>query len=70
VESAFGGIVLLLVMIVAVFFMSRFMGGPKMICTRCNGSGQVDEKWPDPSQPGGWHKLEGTCPKCKGKGKV
>jgi len=41
-----------------------------MVCTRCEGSGQVDERWPDPSAPGGWHVVSGTCPKCKGAGKV
>ena len=50
--------------------MSRFMNRPRLKCTRCEGTGQVDEKWPDPSEPGGWHRVEGTCPKCKGKGKV
>jgi DnaJ-class molecular chaperone len=64
------GVVFLILMVVAVFVMSRFMGGPRMVCTRCQGTGQVDERWPDPSKPGGWHKLEGKCPKCKGKGKV
>jgi hypothetical protein len=70
VEGIFSGALLLIVMIAAVFFMSRFMGGPRMQCTRCQGTGQVNERWPDPSQPGGWHRLEGKCPKCKGKGKV
>ena len=37
-------------------------------CTRCDGTGQVAERWPDPKEPGGWHIVEGTCPKCKGKG--
>jgi DnaJ-class molecular chaperone len=41
-----------------------------MVCTRCDGTGQVNERWPDPSEPSGWHRVEGTCPKCKGKGKV
>ena len=66
----FSGIGLLVVMVAAVFIMSKFMGGPRMRCTRCQETGYVNEKWPDPSQPGGWHKLEGKCPKCKGKGKV
>ena len=64
------GIVLVIVMIVAVVVMSRMSLGPRIKCTRCNGTGQVDEKWPDPSKPGGWHRLEGKCPKCKGKGRV
>ncbi|HZR00622.1 MAG TPA: hypothetical protein VFC93_17620 [Chloroflexota bacterium] len=66
----FSGAVLLVVMVVAVFFMSWFMNQPRLKCTRCEGTGQVDEKWPDPSEPGGWHRVEGRCPKCKGKGKV
>ncbi|HMA33237.1 MAG TPA: hypothetical protein VKY74_02060, partial [Chloroflexia bacterium] len=41
-----------------------------MVCTRCDGSGQVDEHWPDPSKPGGWHDVHGVCPKCKGVGRV
>ena len=70
-ESLAGSSILLLVVVVAAAVaMSRFMSGPKMICTRCKGTGTVDERWPDPSQPGGWHRLEGRCPKCKGKGKV
>ena len=70
-DSLFSGLTLILVMVAAVFLMQRFMGGRTRIqCTRCQGSGTVDEKWPDPSKPGGWHRLEGTCPKCKGKGKV
>jgi hypothetical protein len=66
----FSGLGLLIVMGIAVFVMSRFMNQPRLKCTRCEGTGQVNEKWPDPSQPGGWHKIDGTCPKCKGKGKV
>lgn len=65
-----GLVVMLVVMAAAVYFITRFVGAPKLICTRCHGTGTVDEKWPDPSQPGGWHRLEGRCPKCKGKGKV
>jgi hypothetical protein len=66
----FSGLILLVIMVGAVFFMSRFMNKPRMICTRCDGTGNVNEKWPDPGAPGGWHKVDGTCPKCKGKGKV
>ena len=43
---------------------------PTMNCNRCNGTGQVDEHWPDPSEPSGWHNVTGTCPKCKGKGRI
>lgn len=41
-----------------------------LTCTRCDGSGQVNEHWPDPSQPDGWHNVNGICPKCGGVGKV
>jgi len=50
--------------------LSRCTTGPKIACPRCQGTGHVNERWPDPATPGGWHRLEGTCPKCKGKGKV
>ncbi|MEI6045445.1 MAG: hypothetical protein WCS37_13940 [Chloroflexota bacterium] len=40
------------------------------VCTRCQGTGEINEKWPDPDKPGGWHRQEGICPKCKGKGRV
>jgi hypothetical protein len=63
-------LILVVVLIAAVIFLSRFSFAPKMKCTRCDGTGQVNEKWPDPSEPGGWHRVEGTCPKCKGKGKI
>ena len=63
-------ILTIVMMIAIVIFMSKFGGGPKVRCTRCDGTGQVNEKWPDPSEPSGWHRVEGTCPKCKGKGKV
>jgi hypothetical protein len=63
-------LVLLVILIVAVIVMSRINLSPKVKCTRCDGTGQVNEKWPDPSEPGGWHRVDGTCPKCKGKGKV
>jgi hypothetical protein len=69
-DALTSGIGFLVLMVVAVVVISRFMGGPRMKCTRCQGSGTVDERWPDPSKPGGWHRLEGKCPKCKGKGKV
>ena len=52
--------------IVVVIF--RRAGTPRNRCTRCDGTGQVAERWPDPKEPGGWHIVEGTCPKCKGKG--
>lgn len=61
---------IVILLIVAVVFVSRISLAPKVRCTRCEGTGQVNERWPDPSQPGGWHVLEGRCPKCKGKGKI
>lgn len=54
--------------VVVVLF--RRAGAPRNRCTRCDGTGQVSERWPDPKEPGGWHIVEGTCPKCKGKGMV
>jgi hypothetical protein len=63
-------LIFLVVIVVAVYFLSRINLAPKIKCTRCDGSGQVNEKWPDPSAIGGWHRVEGICPKCKGKGKV
>jgi len=54
-----------------VFFLIRGQtGGGRMRCNRCDGTGQVNERWPDPKEPGGWHIVEGTCPKCKGKGTI
>lgn len=66
-------IFLVLAGLTVVFFVvytNRNKGGGRNSCTRCNGSGEINEKWPDPQAPGGWHKLEGICPKCKGKGRV
>ena len=54
----------------AVFVFPRILGGSKIKCTRCDGSGQIDEHWPDPSKPSGIHTASGTCPKCKGKGRI
>ncbi|MBI4759550.1 MAG: hypothetical protein HY783_11240 [Chloroflexi bacterium] len=56
---------------IVIFFLFRGQrSGGVNRCTRCDGTGQVNERWPDPKEPGGWHILEGTCPKCKGKGRV
>jgi len=66
-----GYVVLIVLLMVGTFFAIRWLfPAPQMICTRCEGTGSVDEKWPDPSKPGGWHILHGKCPKCDGKGKV
>lgn len=59
-----------LAVIAFVVFSSRGRAQGRNVCTRCTGSGEVNEKWPDPAEPGGWHRVEGTCPKCKGKGRV
>jgi hypothetical protein len=56
--------------VVAVFILPRFLGSGSIICTRCEGTGQIDERWPDPSKPTGFHLATGTCPKCKGKGRI
>jgi DnaJ-class molecular chaperone len=64
------GVLLVVALIVIYFVMGRGRRVATMVCTRCDGTGQVNERWPDPSEPSGWHRVEGTCPKCKGKGKV
>jgi hypothetical protein len=66
-SSAFIGVAIIAVVVLVV---PRFLGGTMITCTRCNGTGQIDEKWPDPSKPTGFHIATGTCPKCKGKGRV
>lgn len=48
----------------------RMVGAGALVCTRCDGTGEVNENWPDPSETSGWHRVHGTCPKCKGKGRV
>jgi DnaJ-class molecular chaperone len=58
------------IMVIIVVVFSRINVGPKVRCNRCDGSGSVNERWPDPTQPGGWHVVEGICPKCKGKGRL
>jgi DnaJ-class molecular chaperone len=64
-------VLLLAVALIVIFFvMGRGRRVATMVCTRCEGTGQVNERWPDPSEPTGWHRVEGVCPKCKGKGKV
>lgn len=64
--------VLTTVVVLAVIFLvvPRFIGGGTVVCTRCEGTGYIDEKWPDPSKPTGFHTATGKCPKCKGKGRV
>ena len=55
---------------VAVFVVPRLLGSSTILCTRCEGTGQIDERWPDPSKPTGFHMATGQCPKCKGKGRL
>jgi hypothetical protein len=69
--EVFGGLLIVVIFIgVLVFVLPRVMGGNKITCNRCDGTGQIDERWPDPGEPSGFHVAKGTCPKCKGKGKV
>ena len=64
-------LVLIVGMAVILFWFFRSGGrGGTMRCNRCDGTGQINERWPDPNAPGGWHIAEGICPKCKGKGKI
>jgi hypothetical protein len=69
--EAIGGVLVAVVLIAAVMFvMPRLMGGNRMTCNRCDGTGQINERWPDPKEASGFHEARGTCPKCKGKGTV
>jgi hypothetical protein len=62
---------LLMVVAVVIFFVMSKRGQRGInVCNRCSGTGEVNEKWPDPDEPSGWHRVEGTCPKCKGKGRI
>jgi hypothetical protein len=69
-EAYGGALVALVVVIVVGFVVPRVMGGNTIVCTRCEGTGQIDERWPDPKEPTGFHVATGRCPKCKGKGKI
>lgn len=69
--EAIGGVAIAVVVIaVMVFVVPRLMGGNTITCTRCEGTGQIDERWPDPNEASGFHVAKGKCPKCKGKGRV
>ncbi|HVG95712.1 MAG TPA: hypothetical protein VNK05_02285 [Chloroflexota bacterium] len=69
--EVFGGLLVVVIFIgVLVFVLPRVMGGNRITCNRCDGTGQINERWPDPAEPSGFHVAKGTCPKCKGKGKV
>jgi hypothetical protein len=63
-------LVLIAGMAVIIFLYFRGSRGGSMRCNRCDGTGQVNERWPDPNESSGWHIVEGICPKCKGKGKI
>jgi len=56
--------------VAAVLLLPRILPPTGPVCTRCEGTGAVNERWPDPSKPGGWHELSGKCPKCDGKGRL
>lgn len=63
-------IILLFIALIAVIVMTQAFPRRNTVCNRCNGTGQVDERWPDPKEPTGWHDVHGRCPKCGGKGKI
>lgn len=64
------GLPLLAIVVMVVVIWRGPRPARTLVCTRCDGTGQVNEHWPDPSQPGGWHDVQGVCPKCKGVGKI
>ena len=43
--------------VAAVLLLPRILPPTGPTCTRCEGTGAVNERWPDPSKPGGWHEL-------------
>ena len=61
------GVVILLLLV--SFVISRVFR-TEMKCNRCQGTGEVNEHWPDPTESSGFHHVEGVCPKCNGRGKV
>ena len=69
-EAAGGLFIAIVILALIVYVAPRFLGGNYNVCTRCEGTGFIDERWPDPTQPGGFHVASGKCPRCKGKGKV
>jgi hypothetical protein len=60
----------IIIVTLVLFVFPRMMGSSTLLCTRCDGTGQIDERWPDPSEPSGFHTASGKCPKCKGKGRI
>ncbi len=66
-----GTMIPILIVLIAIFFVvSKLNLGPKIKCNRCDGTGDINERWPDPKEKSGWHIESGLCPKCKGKGKI
>jgi hypothetical protein len=63
-------VIFMALVVAAVLLLPRVLPPTGPTCTRCEGSGSVNERWPDPSKPGGWHELSGQCPKCDGKGRL
>lgn len=61
---------LVLIAVIGTPLIRRLTGGGSTKCNRCDGTGEVHENWPDPSEPSGWHRINGICPKCKGKGRI
>ena len=47
--------------VAAVLLLPRILPPTGPTCTRCEGTGAVNERWPDPSKPGGWHELSGSA---------
>jgi hypothetical protein len=70
VEGLGVAFVAIVILALVLYFGPRLVGGNYNVCTRCEGTGFIDERWPDPSEPGGFHVATGKCPRCKGKGKV
>lgn len=70
VEVYGGAFVALLILVVLVYVVPRLMGSGSIVCNRCDGTGEIDERWPDPSEATGFHIASGKCPKCKGKGRL
>ena len=62
-------VIIVILLLVVSFVISRVFR-TEMKCNRCQGTGEVNEHWPDPTEPSGFHHVEGVCPKCKGRGKV
>ena len=58
-----------LIVLVFMYMNNRRSSTGRNVCNRCSGTGEVNEKWPDPDKAGGWHIADGVCPKCKGKGR-